>query len=381
MSGWTPRMLRTRLNVSVSAAAALMITLALVAPAFAREGDREQERENSYHQTNLVSDIPGLAAFTDPNLKNPWGLSRGPATPWWSSDQATGVSTLYNGNTGTPVSLVVAIPPSARPGPQGPTGTVFNATNDFVVNNGTSSAPARFLFATLGGTLAGWNPTVDGTHAIIAKSFADAVYTGLAIGVDAAGHNRLYAANFGAGHVDVFDATFTRFTTPGFVDAALPAGYSPFGIQNLGNKIYVAYAKVDPVTHRDQPGVNNGVVDVYNGDGVLLHRLISGSRLNSPWGMAMAPARFGRFSNDLLVGNFGDGLIHAYDPVSGRRLGTLRHENEQPVVLPGLWALAFGNDAAAGPSTTLFFTAGINKEADGLFGTLVTAAATEESED
>jgi uncharacterized protein (TIGR03118 family) len=355
--------------------------LALVAPAFAKDGDRDQERENSYHQTNLVSDIPGLAAFTDPNLKNPWGLSRGPTSPWWASDQATGVSTLYNGNTGAPQALVVAIPPSARPGPQGPTGTVFNVTNDFVVSSGTSSAPARFLFATLGGTLAGWNPTVDGTHAIIAKSFADAVYTGLAIGIDAAGHNRLYAANFGAGQVDVFDATFTRLSTPGFVDSALPAGYSPFGIQNLGNNIYVAYAKVDPVTHRDQPGVNNGVVDVYNGDGLLLHRLITGSRLNSPWGMAMAPAKFGRFSNDLLVGNFGDGLIHAYDPVSGRRLGTLRHENEQPIVLPGLWALAFGNDAAAGPSTTLFFTAGINKEADGLFGTLVPAADKEEPED
>jgi len=354
---------------------------AVVAPAFAKDGDRNQEQENGYHQTNLVSDIPGLAAFTDAHLKNPWGLSRGPATPWWASDQNTGVSTLYNGNTGAPLPLIVAIPPSARPGPQGPTGTVFNGTSDFVVSNGTTAAPARFLFATLGGTLAGWAPTVDGTHASTAKTFGDAVYTGLAMGTDSTGHNRLYAANFGAGQVDVFDTTFTRLSTPGFIDPALPAGYSPFGIQNLCNNIYVAYVKVDPVTHRDQPGVNNGIVDIYNGNGALLHRLITGSRLNSPWGMAMAPADFGRFSNDLLVGNFGDGLIHAYDPVTGRRRGTLRHENEQPIVLPGLWALAFGNDAAAGPSTTLFFTAGINMEADGLFGTLVPAAEHEDPED
>jgi uncharacterized protein (TIGR03118 family) len=229
----------------------------------------------------------------------------------------------------------------------------------------------------LGGTLAGWNPGADPTNAITAKSVADGVYTGLAIGTDSAGHNRLYAANFGAGRVDVFDGTFTRVTVPAFQDPALPAAYAPFGIQNLGNNIYVAYAKVDPVTHRDQPGLNNGVVDVYNGDGVLLRRLITGSRLNSPWGMAQAPATFGRFSNDLLVGNFGDGLIHAYDPVSGRRRGTLRDEHERSIVLPGLWALAFGNDGAAGPSTTLFFTAGINHEVNGLFGTLVPAVEQE----
>jgi uncharacterized protein (TIGR03118 family) len=353
---------------------------AIVAPAFAKDGDRDQEQDNGYHQTNLVSDIPGLARVTDANLKNPWGLSRGPTSPWWVADQGTGVSTLYNGNTGSPVPLVVAIPPSSRPGPQGPTGTVFNGSSDFVVSNGTTSGPALFLFATLGGTIEGWNPNVDLTHAVIAKAFVDAVYTGLAIGTDSMGHNRLYAANFGAGQVDVFDATFTRLSPPGFIDPALPPGYSPFGIQNLGNTIYVAYAKVDPVTHRDQPGVNNGVVDVYTGDGALLHRLITGSRLNSPWGMAMAPANFGHFSNDLLIGNFGDGLIHAFDPVSGRRRGTLRDENEQPIVLPGLWALAFGNDAAAGPSTTLFFNAGINKEADGLFGTLVPSAEQENPE-
>jgi uncharacterized protein (TIGR03118 family) len=327
-----------------------------------------------YLQTNLVSDVPGLATNTDPNLKNPWGLVAGPGGPWWVSDQATSVSTLYNGaGQGFPVGspLVVNIPAGAHGTPPftGPTGIAFNGSSDFVVSQGGNSGPALFIFATLDGTIAGWSFAVNFTQAVTAvdNSGAGASYTGLALATSG-GANYLYAANFGAGTVDVFNATFQPTTLAGsFTDPNLPSGFAPYDIQSIGDKLYVTYA-----AQNLSPG---GVVDVFNTDGTpgLPHgqvRLITGGNLNLPWGMAIAPHNFGQFGNALLVGNVGDGHIDAYNPHTGAFRGQLEDTSGNPIAIPGLWSLKFGNDGLAGSSDTLFFTAGLNTYADGLLGSL-----------
>jgi uncharacterized protein (TIGR03118 family) len=337
---------------------------------------------NAYRQTNLVSDLPGLAQFTDANLKNPWGLAHGPTTPWWVSDNGTGVSTLYRGN-GQAVPLVVTIPapPGSPPGTTAaPTGVVFNDTDGFMVSQGGVAGPSRFLFATEDGTLAGWNPTVDPTHAILAVDNSNggtgAVYKGLARG-QAGSRDLLFATNFRAGTVDVFDAHFAPVERRGaFRDPLLPAGYAPFGIQNIAGKLYVTFALQDSAKHDDVKGPGHGFVDVFDTRGHLLRRLISRGQLDSPWGLVLAPEDFGAFSGALLVGNFGDGRIHAYTPHSGAFLGTLRDQRHQPITIDGLWALEFGNGGQAGPLNTLFFTAGLNDEADGLLGTIEAAGRT-----
>jgi uncharacterized protein (TIGR03118 family) len=328
-------------------------------------------------QTNLVSDIPGLAQVTDPNLQNPWGIAASATSDFWISDNASGVSTLYDGQ-GQPASLVVTIPPpmSLPADTLGtPTGTVFNSTSDFVVSANGNSGPALFLFATEDGVIAGWNPNVDPTHAILAVDNPDpvngAVYKGLTSGTDAAGDNLLYAANFRAGTVDVFDTNFHLVHLAGsFQDPNLPEGYAPFNVRSIDGKLFVAYAKQDAAKHDDMAGPGNGFIDVYTMDGDLVQRLVSQGPLNSPFGLVMAPADFGSLSNDLLVGNFGDGHINAFDPVSGRFIGKLDISPGHPFQEDGLWALRFGNGGAAGATNTLFFTAGINEEQDGLFGSL-----------
>jgi uncharacterized protein (TIGR03118 family) len=326
------------------------------------------------HQTNLVSDIPGLAATTDPNLVNPWGIASSPTSPFWIADNGTGVSTLYNG-AGQPIPLVVTIPPPAGSPPgatAAPTGTVFNPTSDFVVLQGMASGPSRFLFATEDGTISGWNPTVDLTHAILAvdNSASGAIYKGLALGNNGTG-NFLYAANFHASTVDVFDHNFVETALPGsFSDPLLPPGFAPFGIANLGGDLYVTYAKQDADQEDDVAGPGNGFVDVFDTNGNLIRRLISGRPLNSPWGLAIAPSTWGRFAGDLLVGNFGDGRINAFDPTTGEGEGGLRTDGHAPLTIPGLWGLRFGNGGNGGDASTLFFTAGPNDEADGLFGSL-----------
>lgn len=331
-----------------------------------------------YQQTNLVSDLPGVAAVTDPNLVNAWGIVHGPTTPFWISDNGTGVSTLYNGS-GTPFPpgspLVVTIPPPTG-SPAGtiatPTGVVFNGTSGFAVSNGTTSAPARFIFATEDGTISGWNPAVDPTHAVLeVDKSPGAVYKGLAMGSNASG-TFLFANNFRAGTVDVFNAQFHQVTLAGsFTDPNLLPGYAPFGIANLNGSLYVTYALQNAQKHDDVAGPAHGFVDIFDTNGNLVRRLVTRGRLNSPWGLAMAPSNFGRYSNDLLVGNFGDGRINAVDPATGDFLGQLRDGNNNPIAINGLWGLDFGNDANAGPTNTLFFTAGLNDEADGLFGSLV----------
>lgn len=302
-----------------------------------------------YTQTNLVSDISGMAANTDPNLKNPWGMSFLATSPFWDSDQATGVATLYNG-LGVPQSLVVTIPPAV------PTGTVGNTA-------GSAFGGATFLFATLAGTIDSW-VGADGTTAVVSGTgAAGSAYTGLAL----LGTN-LYAANFALGRIDTFDSTF-HVTSTGFTDPNLPAGYAPYNIQAIGSQLYVEYALVDPVTHRASTTAGNGVVDVYNANGTLAQRLISNGVLDAPWGIVIAPSGFGAFANDLLVGNFGNGMINAFDPVTGAFLGTLSGSNG-PLVNSGLWALGVRTGGPNVNTNAVYFNAGINNEADGLFGVI-----------
>jgi len=333
-----------------------------------------QATSSTFKQVNLVSNIPGLALHTDPDLVNPWGLSHSATSPFWVSDNGTGVSTLYNG-AGTKQALVVTIPPPAGSAPDTtsrPTGQVFNGTADFVVTNGTTSGPSRFIFATEDGTIAGWNPTVDFTHAILAvdNSASEAIYKGLAIGANASG-NFLYAANFHAGTIDVFDKDFHQVQLAGsFSDPDIQRGFAPFNIQNLGGKLYVTYAKQDADREDDVAGPANGFVDVFDTDGNLLHRVATRGRLNSPWGLAIAPASFGAFAGDLLVGNFGDGRINVIDPVSGEFLDQLRDANNRPITIDGLWGLLVGNGGNGGDVDKVYFTAGPNDEADGLFGSI-----------
>jgi uncharacterized protein (TIGR03118 family) len=363
------------------AAPLLLISVLLVAMAFV-SGPIQAKSGGFYRQTNLVSDIPGLARFTDSNLVNPWGLSHSPTSPWWVSDNGKGVATLYKGD-GTAVPLVVTIPPPGG-SPAGttsaPTGNVFNGTSDFVVTGKNGSGPSLFIFATEDGTIAGWNPNADPTNAILeGNPPAGAVYKGLAMG-SVGSSNFLYATNFHAGTIDVFDKNFAHVTLSGtFTDPNLPpctndtttACFAPFGIRNINGNLYVTYALQKlPDKHDDQAGPGNGFVDVFDTNGHLLQRLISHGELNSPWGLALAPNGFGRFGKDLLVGNFGDGHINAYEIDTGAFRGQLKDQRGNPITINGLWALGFGNGALAGPTDTLFFTAGINDEADGLFGSI-----------
>jgi uncharacterized protein (TIGR03118 family) len=326
-----------------------------------------------YDQTNLVSDIPGLAAHTDPDLVNSWGLARGAASFWWVNDNGTGVATLYNG-AGAKQALVVSIPPP--PGATSaatPTGIVFNGSTGFVVTGAGGSGPALFIFATEDGTISGWNPTADLTHAILqVNNSATAIYKGLAT-ADLDGSPLIYAANFAGAKIDVFDSSWQPTTVPGgFVDPLIPQGFAPFNVQNIGGDIFVAYAKQGELPD-EQDGRGLGFVDKFDSGGHLLMRLQHGPWLDAPWGLALAPADFGKFSNHLLVGQFGSGRIATFDASSGLFKGFV-HDAKGPIVIDGLWALGFGGDAPNnGPHNTLFFTAGIDDEAHGLFGTLTAA--------
>ena len=325
-----------------------------------------------YQQTNLTSNLPGVAKFTDPNLTNPWGISSAPGGPFWISDNGSGKSTLYD-NHGAPQSLVVIIPPPAGGKTATPTGTVFNSdASAFVVSKKGVSGSGIFLFDTEDGTLSGWNPNVDGTHAILAvdNSRSGAVYKGLALGSNQSGIF-LFATNFHAGTIDVFNKKFAPIRLSGsFTDPYLPQGYAPFSIKNIGGKLYVTYAKQNAQKNGDVPGLGHGFVDVFDTDGHFIKRLVTQGQLDSPWGLALSGASFGRFSNDLLVGNFGNGHINAFDPNSGAFLGQLTNQKGQPLIIDGLWSLIFGLGGQAGNPNQLFFTAGIHQEADGLFGVI-----------
>jgi len=314
--------------------------------------------DNAYVVRNLTSDIPDLADNTDPNLKGAWGISESSTSPFWISDAATGLSTLYN-STGGVIPVVVTIPPSKAGAAQGtPTGTVFNGTTGFTIDTGE---PALFIFDTLDGTISGWNSAVNKAQAIVAvdNSGAGAIYTGLAIGTNGT-TTYLYAANFFAGTIDVFDSTYAPVTLPNaFQDSKLPAGYAPFNIQSLGGNLYVAYALQNTGKNFAVPGAGNGYVDVFDTSGNLKQQLIVGGKLNAPWGLAIAPAGFGDYASDVLVGNFGDGTIDVYNPTTGAYVATLNDAYGTPIVVPGLWALQAGNGGSGGDINAVYFTAGI----------------------
>ena len=318
-----------------------------------------------YEQTNLISDIAGVARITDANLVNPWGQAAGPATPLWVADNGKDVSTLYTGavNGSIPViaPLVVSIPGGA------PTGVVWNATDGFKVTTDKESAPANFIFDSEAGKITAWSRVVSGTTAQVEHSREHAVYKGLAI-ASAGRATYLYAANFHAGRIEIYNSRFKRVHLSGhFRDAKIPAGFAPFNVQELAGKLYVTYAKQDAQRHDDVAGPGNGFVDVFDTSGHLLARLVAHGDLNSPWGLALAPASFGAFAGDLLVGNFGDGTIHAYDPMTGAPKGQLVNTDNNPIQINGLWALRFGN-GVFGARDTLVFTAGIADESHGLLG-------------
>jgi uncharacterized protein (TIGR03118 family) len=346
------------------AVAALGVVAAVAGAAIA--GDRGHR--NVYRQVNLISDIAGVARITDPNLVNPWGMAAGPATPLWINDNGADVSTLYSGgihgSIPSIVPLVVSIPKGA------PTGIVFNATSQFKITMPDgSTGPATFIFDSENGVISAWMKTTPPQTAAVAPvTTTDAVYKGLATGQSSKGP-AIYASNFHAGTVDVFDGSFKplMLSPNQFTDPNLPAGYAPFGIQELNGKLFVSYAKQDSAKHDDEAGPGHGFVDVYSNDGVLLHRLISRGDLNSPWGLVIAPRDFGPFGGDLLVGNFGDGAIHAYDPRTGAEEGQLMNRDGNPIMINGLWGLRFGN-GVFGTSDDLLFTAGIGDESHGLFG-------------
>ncbi|MGE5815226.1 MAG: TIGR03118 family protein, partial [Acidobacteriota bacterium] len=315
-----------------------------------------------YEQRNLVSDgsVPADHA-NDSQLKNAWGLTASATSPWWIADNGTNLSTLYNGNTGEKQGLVVQVGGA-------PTGAVFNGTGGFLLNG----SPARFIFSAEDGRIRAWN---GGAAATVTQTVDGAIYKGLAIASTPAGP-RLYATNFHAATVDVFDTGF-NLVPGGFVDPNLPAGYAPFGIQTINDTVYVTYALQDEDKEDEIAGQGNGFVDAYDLSGNFVRRVASGGVLNAPWGVALAPDDFGKYSNDLLIGNFGDGKIHAFSPdkLEGNGQyqlhGPLHSVDGAPLVIDGLWAIQFGNGAAAGPRTTLFFTAGPDDEEGGLFGSLV----------
>ena len=329
----------------------------------------QNARAQHFQRTDLTADnsvTSSTAANIDPNLVNPWGMSRSSGSPWWISDNGTSLSTLYD-SAGAPRQLVVSIPlPNGQPG-GAPTGTVFNYTGAFEVAPGQ---PAIFLFATEDGSISGWNPTTNLTSAVVKINHsATAIYKGLALATTPQGP-RLYAANFKSGVVEVFDGNFHRLSVVGgFLDANLPLNYAPFGIQNVGGNIVVTFAHRKPGSRDEDHGPGLGFVDVFDFAGRLLLRLQHGPYLNAPWGIAEAPGDFGRFSHRLLVGNFGDGTIHAFNAVSGKFEGTFLDQSGSPLAIGGLWALSFGgNNPNSGLATELFFTAGANDENDGILG-------------
>jgi uncharacterized protein (TIGR03118 family) len=340
---------------------ALVLGAALVAVSPLTAAER-----NSYTVTPLVSDQAGVAPNTDADLVNGWGLTSSATSPWWVSDNGTDKSTLYRGSDGAKQGLVVNVG-------GGPTGAVFNPTTGFVLPVGGTKA--LFIFDSEDGTIRAWNGA-QGTTAVVVHTSPDGgIYKGLAI-ADTPNGPRLYAADFHNARIDVLDGSFGVVPNSGFVDPSLPAGYAPFGIQTIGGHVFVTYAKQDADAEDEVAHQGLGFVDAYDTAGNLIGRIAQHGQLNAPWGIAMAPTTgFGAFSGDLLIGNFGDGEISAYEPQSDgtwELVGQLRGADNKVLSIDGLWALEFGRGATNnGPTTTLFFTAGPNDETAGLFGKIM----------
>jgi len=344
--------------------------------------DRSNPAGTAFLVHDLVSDQPGVAPLTDPTLVNGWGIAIGPLS-FWVSAADSGLSEVYTGDvSGSAINapFKVAIPNGS------PTGQVFNGTADFVVSDGINSGPAAFIFATEEGTVAGWNPAVGvppGPPSQVAEvpftATDGANYKGIALG-STGGNNFLYLADFHNGKIDVLNSSFQKVTlgTGGFgtfTDPNLPAHFAPFNVAVLNGKLYVAYARQDAAAADEVAGAGLGFIDVFDLNGNFQKRLVSRGALNAPWAMVIAPNGFGDFGGDLLVGNFGDGLIHAYDPNNGTLLGTLSQSRHHPVVIDGLWGMAFGNGTTAGDANSLYFAAGPGDESHGLFGKITANAA------
>jgi uncharacterized protein (TIGR03118 family) len=336
-----------------------------------------------YKQTNLVSDIMGMAPTFDPNLKNPWGLTRSsttptrPGSPWWVGNNNSGTSTLYTGagaiipinGTGT----VTVPPPGFAPGTQSaPTGVVFNGSpTDFLIAPGKA---AIFIFATEDGTISGW---AGGQNAVLVVDNSDnggsdsAVYKG-ATSAEVNGKKFLYVTNFRSAKVEVYDTNFKRvhLDEDAFEAEGVPRGFAPFNVQNIGGTLFVTYAKQDAPRHDPVGGDGLGFVELFTPSGRHIGHLEHGDWFNAPWGVVWTTRDFGEFSNAILVGNFRSGWIAAFNGFTHKFIGWVRNPDDSLVTIDGLWSLTFGNDATAGPANTLFFTAGINNEVDGLFGTL-----------
>jgi uncharacterized protein (TIGR03118 family) len=369
-----------------------------------------------YTQTNLVSDLPGMAPVTDPNLKNPWGLTRSPTgSPWWVGNNNSGTSTLFSG-AGTPINIfpadphpdsngnginspfnnfIMVPPPAFAPGTQSaPTGVVFNGSpTDFLLAPGK---PAIFLFATEDGTISGWNPAVNvaagsnppSVNAVLEVDNSDkgspnsAVYKGMTSG-EIEGKRFLYVTNFRSAHVEVYDTNFQRvhLGEDAFDDDTIPVGFAPHNIQNIGGSLFVTYAKQDAPRHDPVAGDGLGFVDIFSTKGEFQGRLEHGPWFNAPWGVVWTPRDFGEFSNTILVGNFRSGWIAAFNGFNRKFIGFVLRPDNSRVFIDSIWSLTFGNNGTAGSSTTLWFTAGINNEVDGLFGTLTPIAAEQDGDE
>ena len=325
-----------------------------------------------YVQHNLTSDIAGLADKTDAKLVNAWGIDRSATSPWWINANGSGFSLVYDATgaaapAASPLAVPVPVPPT-QTGTSTPTGIVFNGTQDFAIAAGK---PASFIFATEDGTISGWNSGVNSGQAVLEVNQAGtSVYKGIALG-QIGGKNVLYAANFRQARVDVFDASFAKMllAAGAFQDSNIPVGYAPFNVAVLNGFAYVAFAQQDAQQHDNVAGHGLGYVDKFSADGTLVTRFEHGPWMNAPWGIALAPTNFGELSSRILVANFGSGQIAAFEATSGQFVGMMRGKRKA-ITIDGLWGLRFGNDAAAGPSNVLFFTAGIQDEDHGLFGTL-----------
>ncbi|HVU52471.1 MAG TPA: TIGR03118 family protein [Polyangia bacterium] len=305
--------------------------------------------------------VDGSMPTVDPNLVNPWGLAFNPSGPIWIANNGTGTSTVYNAQ-GVAQPLIVTIPPpTGGTPPSAPTGLVFNVTTAFMGD--------KFIFSSEDGTIAGWQTGTAATTRV-ENATAHSVYKGLALGLRNS-VARLYATDFHNGKVDVYDMSYNKITTTGgFVDPTIPTGFAPFGVHAEGATVFVTYAKQDADAKDDVKGAGNGYVDAFDFDGVLTKRLVSQGALNSPWAIALAPSDFGNLSHDLIIGNFGDGKVNAYDPSTGAFQATAITSGNVPLVIPGLWSLVFGNDTAGAAHNQLFFTAGPNDEMNGVFGRL-----------
>lgn len=373
------RVLRSRAALSLGAGLLAITVPATVA--VAATGGATSAVRNAFHQTNLISNLSNQGAqVVDPDLQNAWGLALSPTSPLWVADNNSGVATLYSVNVGgtkaQKVPLTVTLPGGRVSTGDGasPTGQVFNSTNGFVVKSKSGSGPGLFIFSAEAGQISAWNPVADPvvngrSTAQVEFSSRTAVYKGLTI-ASTRGGTFLYASNFHDGTVDVFNTKFRRVHLRGnFRDPRLPRGYAPFGIQPINGFIYVTYALQNAAKHDDVAGRGHGFIDIYTTNGFLVKRLVSRGDLNSPWGLAVAPPGFGPFTGRLLVGNFGDGLIHVYGRISGRPFGALLNERGRPIRIDDLWALKVGT-AATGGTRTVLFSAGINDEKDGLVGSI-----------